>query len=189
MRLKKYTLQQLQSAVKDNYSLRAVLTELGVAAAGGNYEVLKKAIKLYGINTSHFTGQAHLRGKTHTYRVRPLEDIFVYGEIENTHRMRQRLLKEKIKESKCENCTLDEWLGEPISLELHHVDGDRRNNRLENLKLLCPNCHAQTGNYRGKNKKGVETRRVRPTVDAYGHGIVQTTLPVKTGVVRKSLAR
>lgn len=153
MRLKKYTLQQLQSAVKDNYSLRAVLTELRVTAAGGNYYVLKKAIKYYGINTSHFTGKAHLRGKNHTYRLRSLKEILVYGKIENTHTLRKRLLKEKIKESKCENCTLDEWLGKPISLELHHVDGDRRNNRLENLKLLCPNCHAQTGNYRGKNKK------------------------------------
>lgn len=152
MRLKKYTLQQLEVAVKNNCSLRAVLTALGVANYGGNYNVLKRAINYYGISTLHFTGQGYLKGRTHTYKLRPLREICVYGKTENTHRLRQRLLKEGLKDKKCEKCTLEDWLGEPISLELHHVDGDRRNNKLENLKLLCPNCHAQTGNYRGKNK-------------------------------------
>lgn len=64
--------------------------------------------------------------------------------------IRNRLLSEGIKEHKCECCGLTEWLGHPISLELHHLNGIHTDNRLENLQVLCPNCHAQTDNYSGK---------------------------------------
>lgn len=65
----------------------------------------------------------------------------------------KKLLREEYKEYKCENCGLIEWMGLPIPLELHHIDGDRDNNTIENFQLLCPNCHALTPNYRGKNRK------------------------------------
>ena len=64
-----------------------------------------------------------------------------------------KLLKEGYKEHKCENCGLTEWQGQPIPLEVHHKDGNRHNNTLENFQLLCPNCHALTDSYRGKNSK------------------------------------
>ena len=67
------------------------------------------------------------------------------------NKLRVRLIKEGIKEHKCERCTLNEWLGKPIPLELHHKDGDKYNNKLKNLQILCPNCHSQTDNYCGKN--------------------------------------
>ncbi len=153
MRLKKYTVTQLRDAVSGNFSLRGVLTQLRVSPAGGNYEVLKKAISHYSLDTSHFTGQGWLKGKTCAYRLRPLKEILVSGKLENTYRLKNRLLTGGIKEAKCERCNLTDWMGEPIPLELHHIDGDRKNNELDNLKLLCPNCHAKTGNYRGKNKK------------------------------------
>lgn len=60
------------------------------------------------------------------------------------------LVKNGYKENKCEICGITEWLGKPISFELHHIDGDRQNNKLSNLKMLCPNCHAQTDNYKSK---------------------------------------
>jgi 5-methylcytosine-specific restriction endonuclease McrA len=62
-------------------------------------------------------------------------------------------LQEGIKPYCCENCGLSTWLGNPIPLELHHIDGDKTNNTLENFQLLCPNCHALTDSYRGKNVK------------------------------------
>lgn len=68
-----------------------------------------------------------------------------------TNKVRIRLLEEGYKEYKCECCGLTTWLGKPIPLELHHKDGDRTNNQLENFELLCPNCHAFTDSYRGKN--------------------------------------
>lgn len=70
-----------------------------------------------------------------------------------TNKVRIRLLEEDYKEHKCENCGLTEWLGKPIPLELHHKDGNRNNNTIENFVLLCPNCHAFTDSYRGKNSR------------------------------------
>ena len=70
-----------------------------------------------------------------------------------TFKLKNRILKEHIKEHKCECCGLTTWMNEPIPLELHHIDGNRTNHKLENLKLLCPNCHAQTETYRAKNIK------------------------------------
>lgn len=68
-----------------------------------------------------------------------------------SNKVRKKLITEGYKEHKCESCGLTEWLNEPIPLELHHIDGNHMNNVLENYKLLCPNCHAKTDSYRGKN--------------------------------------
>ena len=68
-----------------------------------------------------------------------------------SNKVRKKLLQEGYKEHHCERCGLTEWLGQPIPLELHHIDGDKNNNTLENFQLLCPNCHAFTDSYRGKN--------------------------------------
>jgi hypothetical protein len=70
-----------------------------------------------------------------------------------TFKLKNRLLQEGYKEHKCECCGLSVWNGLPISLELHHKDGNRTNHKFENLQLLCPNCHAQTETYRAKNIK------------------------------------
>lgn len=69
------------------------------------------------------------------------------------YKIKQHLIKNNIKEKRCENCQLTHWIDTEISLELHHVDGNNQNNDISNLKLLCPNCHSLTPNYRGKNKK------------------------------------
>lgn len=64
-----------------------------------------------------------------------------------SYKLKNRLFEDGIKEKVCEECKLTEWLGRPIALELHHLDGDHRNNNLDNLQILCPNCHAFTDNY------------------------------------------
>ena len=69
-----------------------------------------------------------------------------------TLKLKNRLLKENILENKCSICGIDEWQGKQISLQLDHIDGDNHNHRLENLRLVCPNCHSQTDTYCGKNK-------------------------------------
>ena len=68
-----------------------------------------------------------------------------------SNKVRKKLLEEGYKEHRCECCGLAKWLGEPIPLELHHKDGDRHHNEIDNYALLCPNCHAKTESYRGKN--------------------------------------
>jgi hypothetical protein len=151
--MRRYTDQELCRAVGNCFSIRAVIQALGLVPAGGNYEVVKKRIRELNLETTHFTGQAHLRGKSHPYRTRPLSDVLVPGKLENTWRLKARLVSEGLKTHRCEKCGQTEWLGVPIPLEIHHRDGDRCNNSLPNIELLCPNCHALTGNYRGRKKK------------------------------------
>lgn len=153
MKSRKYTNKQLEEAVKTSYSISAVLKKIGLTPAGGNYESIKKRIQELNLDTSHFLGQAILRGKTHAYNTRPLEEILVHKKLENTWKLKNRLLREGIKEHRCECCGQTEWLGNPIPLEFHHKDGDRTNNTLQNIELLCPNCHTLTDNYRGSKKK------------------------------------
>lgn len=74
----------------------------------------------------------------------------------NTNSLKQRLFNEKIKERKCECCGNTEWMGKPIPLELHHINGIKDDLRIENLQILCPNCHAFTDNYRGKGMSALK---------------------------------
>ena len=70
-----------------------------------------------------------------------------------TYKLKNKLIKAGLKKNICEMCGIVDWNGKPLNMELHHIDGNRNNNKLENLIMLCPNCHAQTENYRSKNIK------------------------------------
>jgi 5-methylcytosine-specific restriction endonuclease McrA len=82
----------------------------------------------------------------------PIEQLLVAGreKTSRTH-LKLRLLAEGLKENRCERCRLVEWRGKPLSIELHHINGDGKDNRLENLEFLCPNCHSQTDTWGGRN--------------------------------------
>ena len=85
----------------------------------------------------------------------PLKEIIELGKYPHyqSYKLKNRLIKEGIKKNVCENCGCSSWLDKQINLELHHEDGNRQNQKLSNLKLLCPNCHSQTDTFRAKNKK------------------------------------
>jgi hypothetical protein len=154
MKLRKYTLEQLTEAVAQSFSMAQVLKRLNVRVAGGNYETLKKAIKHYDLDASHFRGKGwNLGGATICRKPRPLNEILVENSHYLSHRLKKRLIKKGIKQHKCECCGIAEWNGEPAPIELDHINGVRTDNRLENLRILCPNCHAQTKTYRGRNIK------------------------------------
>jgi hypothetical protein len=81
----------------------------------------------------------------------PIDELLVAGRARNRGHLRSRLLRAGLKERRCEECGIDEWRGAPLSMTLHHVNGDPYDNRLENLRFLCPNCHSQTPNFSGRN--------------------------------------
>ena len=142
MSQRKYNKEELEEAVKNSLSIAEVLRHLSIIPAGGNYFTIKRYIKLWN------------KGK-HTIcnPAKPLQEILKEDSIYQSYKLAKRLIKEGIKELKCEYCNLSKWQNKPIPLELHHINGIHSDNRLENLQLLCPNCHALTDSYRGKNIK------------------------------------
>jgi len=139
-------------AVKTSNSIREALIKLNLKAAGGNYQCFHKRIKELNISIDHFTDpKVWNKGKKFGPK-RSLEH-YLNGVPIQSHKLKLRLISEGIKEHKCEECGINEWRGQPTPIELDHINGDHHDNRLENLRLLCPNCHAQTETYRGKNKK------------------------------------
>jgi len=82
----------------------------------------------------------------------PVEKVFCKKSNASTKLLKKYLIVLGIKEDKCEICGINKWLGNPLTISVHHIDGDRRNNEVNNLQLLCPNCHSQTDNFSGRNK-------------------------------------
>jgi 5-methylcytosine-specific restriction endonuclease McrA len=104
------------------------------------------------IDIRHFDRFAGRRGKAFGgVPPAPLKDILVVDRPFKSDTLRRRLISEGIKEYRCESCDLTEWMGRPKPLELDHINGQRNDNRLENLRILCPNCHSETRTYRGRN--------------------------------------
>lgn len=143
--------EEVIQAVRVSRSLAGVLRELRVGP-GGNQFRLRQRIARLGIDTSHLSGQGWRKGSTTpVVPPRPLEQVLVLGGLFQTNNLKQRLFDAGLKEKRCELCRLGSWNGEPIPLELDHVNGRRDDNRLPSLRVLCPNCHAQTPTYRGRN--------------------------------------
>jgi Zn finger protein HypA/HybF involved in hydrogenase expression len=147
-----YSEQELREAVKNSTSIRQVLEKLDIVPAGGNYQTTNRRIQKLNIDTSHFTGQAWNKGKIIGPK-RSIEEYLKEDSVVQSFKLKGRLISEGLKEHKCECCGITEWNGKPAPIELDHINGDHHDNRLENLRILCPNCHAQTDTYRGKNKK------------------------------------
>ena len=149
---RKWDLADLPKIVEQSHSIREVIKRLGLIPAGGNYEQVQKYIQQLELDTSHFKGKGWNRGLI-TGPKRPLSAYLEDGLPIQSHKLRMRLIDEGVFTHQCNRCGITEWNGLPAPLELEHKDGNHHNNSLDNLELLCPNCHAQTDTYRGKNKR------------------------------------
>lgn len=154
MNLYKYTEQELRCAISSSTSLRQVLIKLGVAPYGGNYEVLRKAIKFFSLDITHFAGQSTKKGIKLGIN-RSLSDYLSNKFSITSNSLRLRLLREGVFQHQCSRCLNTLWEKQKIPLELEHIDGNKHNNSIDNLQLLCPNCHALTSTYRGRNRKDI----------------------------------
>lgn len=115
---------------------------------GCNPKTINPILERLGIS---YNGNQSGKGLTKFKHELSLLDYLANSKDIQSNKVRKKLLDEGYKEHRCECCQLTEWLNEPIPLELHHIDGNRFNNQLDNFQLLCPNCHAKTDSYRGKN--------------------------------------
>lgn len=143
--------EEFKLIVKDSNSYSDICRRLGLREAGGNISTVKKRISKLNLDISHFYSKP-LKKTTLTK-----DEIFTVTETGSrsvaSERIKSTLLGDNMKPYKCECCGNTEWNDLPIPLQLHHKDGNFRNNTLENLQLLCPNCHSLTDNYCGRNKK------------------------------------
>lgn len=159
-----YTNEDIHRCAAEVTSLAGLLKKLGLRPAGGNFANMKAKLQQLAVNCEHWTGPAWNKGAR-------LKDWSKYRKISS---LRPHLLK--LKSEQCENCGLTTWLDSPISLEVHHINGDRTDNRLENLQALCPNCHSFTDNYRNKKLSAQaekpEVERVKFN-ETYCHGNVE----------------
>lgn len=138
-----FTRQEIEEFVQESYSYATLAEKLGYNKNTGSYSrSMKIMIEELSLDISHFIGQGWNNGN------------FDYGRFRNGVAIKSSKAIDAlvfIRGHRCEGCGEEQWLGQPIPLEVHHEDGDQLNNEMENLKLLCPNCHALTDNYRGKN--------------------------------------
>ena len=151
-----YTEQEFIDAWLGSESIAECIRKLELSIFGSTYATLKGTAKELNLPSDHMLGQGHLKGKTHNWtNSEPLEVVLVKGRSTSTYHLKNRLWKEGVLQKKCQWCDIREWNGLPAPLQLDHINGIRDDNRIENLRILCANCHAQTDTWTGKNKMRV----------------------------------
>lgn len=156
----------IREVIKTVESWRALAIKLGMTYPSTTvYTHLRPFCKNNKIDFSHFMGQAVNKGKQFPNKRVEIESYLNNERLINTHALKGKLLECGLKKHRCEKCMNAEWLGEPIPITLHHIDGNSANNNLDNLQILCPNCHAKTDNYCGKNQNRTKEYIVTPDID------------------------
>ncbi len=166
MSKRKWTDDQLTWAVTESKSIRSVIAKLGLVPAGGNYHQVKRRIAELGLSTTHLTGKGWNVGLVFRPRpVTPIKNVLVKGTDIQSNTLKRRLFREGILLPRCELCGWAELAPDGrLPVELDHINGDRKDNRLVILRILCPNCHSLQSTHRGKNVK-----RIRPGGEIGSH--------------------
>ncbi len=155
----KYTEENLREAVAKSKSITEVCRLFGVRG-GGSISNIKNHINKFGLDMSHFTGSNWNKGKPKKHPI-PIDDYLSNKRKITSYQLKLRLLSNGVLDRKCSSCGGSEWLGQPIPIELDHINGNKHDNSLENLRLLCPNCHAQTPTYKIKNSQRYKNRTLK----------------------------
>ena len=144
--------EEFNQIVAQANSYSDCLRALGLSTTGGSStDVLKRRIAEQNCDIAHF---GKIKQNKQTYQAKySLDEILIENSsYANITRLKERLIREGRMEYKCKNCGIVEWLGQPLSLHLDHINGINNDHRIENLRFLCPNCHSQTETYAGRNK-------------------------------------
>ena len=174
---KSFSKEQLDQFIKESKSYAALAEKCGYKKSHGSYlDAMKEMVAYYHFDVSHFTGQGWNKGNFDYIRFRK-------GKAICPAHMRDALIA--LRGHKCECCGLSEWMGKPITLEVHHIDGDSLNNELSNLQLLCPNCHSYTDNWRGKN---IQKSKVEPKSEEEFKEALETTPNIRQALLKLGLA-
>jgi len=145
--------EALRLATQTNNTMAGVLRALHLTTSPGNYKSVGLVVKKIGVDTTHFKGLAH--GTSPRTTKIPLVDILVENSQYGSNPLRKRLIKEGLLPNQCDDCGVGpKWNEKPLTLQLDHKNGDSSDNRIENLHILCPNCHSQTKTFTGKSKLG-----------------------------------
>lgn len=154
---RRWTDDELKETVAASQSLSEVARRLGYTPNGGIHRWLRAHFRRLEIDTSHFLGQGWSKGRARPgtgFKARPLTEVLVeHSPLLTTAGLLKRLVAAELKRRLCEECGIDSWQGKPLTLHLDHINGDHSDNRLENLRVLCPNCHSQTPTWCAGNRK------------------------------------
>lgn len=160
-------------AVKTSFSIAEVLRKLNVEPHGSSNRVFKNRAGKLNLDLSHFTGRGHLKGKTHNYNEVMSLDVVMIADSSHclNESIKKRIINDGLLINECVKCkTKNIWNNKPITLHFDHINGNSFDHRLENLRILCPNCHSQTKTYKNKNNikdpnkinnKSVVKRRIK----------------------------
>ena len=155
----KISKELLENIIIDCFSIADVCRKLKLKPQGSNYRTIKKYIKDFNLDISHFLGQkSNICNRNNKHNEKEVDSYLVKDSYVSLKNLKLKLISDGIKKYKCEICGCNKWNDKQISLQLHHINGDNTDNRLENLMLLCPNCHSQTDNFCGSKNKCKTTK-------------------------------